>query len=75
MGAVRKRCLHQEENTAYMQGGRTCLLKFKFSAKFPIVLHMILELQIKKFKTCLTQMRKIILTQNPLGFIFAPLFK
>ena len=29
-------------------GDRTCLPKFKFSAKFPIGLHMILELHIKK---------------------------
>ena len=29
-------------------GGRTRLPKFKFSAKFPIGLHVILQIQIKK---------------------------
>ena len=32
------------------QGGRKRLPKFKFSAKFPIGLHVILQIQIKKFK-------------------------
>ena len=32
------------------QGDRTRLPKFKFSANFPIGLHVILQLQIKKFK-------------------------
>ena len=32
------------------QGGRTRLPKFKFSAKFPIGLHVILQIQIKKFE-------------------------
>ena len=31
-------------------GGRTRLPKFKFSAKFPIGLHVILQIQIRKFK-------------------------
>ena len=31
-------------------GGRTRLPKFKFSAKFPIGLHVILQIQIKKFE-------------------------
>ena len=31
-------------------GGRKRLPKFKFSAKFPIGLHMILQIQIKKFE-------------------------
>ena len=31
------------------RGGRTRLPKFKFSAKFPIGLHVILQIQIKKF--------------------------
>ena len=57
------------------RGGRTRLPKFKFSANFPIGLHVILELQIKKFKTCLNRMRKIILTENPLGFDREPLLK
>ena len=33
--------------------GRTRLPKFKFSAKFPIILHMILQLQIKKIQNLL----------------------
>ena len=33
-----------------MQGGRTRLPKFKFSAKFPIGLHVILQIQIRKFE-------------------------
>ena len=32
------------------RGGRTRLPKFKFSAKFPIGLHVILQIQIKKFE-------------------------
>ena len=32
------------------EGGRTRLPKFKFSAKFPIGLHVILQIQIRKFK-------------------------
>ena len=32
------------------RGGRKRLSKFKFSAKFPIGLHVILQLQIKKFE-------------------------
>ena len=32
------------------QGGRTRLPKFKFSAKFPIGLHVILQIQIRKFE-------------------------
>ena len=63
------------ESTWFDQGGRTRLPKFKFSAKFRIGLHVILELQIKKFKTWLNQMRKIILTENPLGCNLAPLLK
>ena len=31
-----------------IQGGRTHLPKFKFSANFPIGLHMILQIEIKK---------------------------
>ena len=44
---------------SFMGGGREDIL-----ANFPIGLHVILELQIKKIKTCLTQMHKIILTKN-----------
>ena len=33
------------------QGGRKRLPKFKFSAKFPIGLHVILQIQIKKFES------------------------
>ena len=32
------------------RGGRKRLPKFKFSAKFPIGLHVILQIQIKKFE-------------------------
>ena len=49
------------------RGGGECLPKFKFSAKFPIGLHLILKLQIKKFKTCLNQMCRIILTKKSVG--------
>ena len=34
----------------YSQGGRKRLPKFKFSAKFPIVLQVILQIQKKKLK-------------------------
>ena len=34
-------------------GGRTRLSKFKFSANFPIGLHVILQLQVKKNQKCL----------------------
>ena len=34
----------------YGGGGRTRLPKFKFSAKFPIGLHVILQIQIRKFE-------------------------
>ena len=33
-----------------VRGGRTRLPKFKFSAKFPIGLHVILQIQIRKFE-------------------------
>ena len=35
---------------SWFQGGRKRLPKFKFSAKFPIGLHVILQIQIKKFE-------------------------
>ena len=47
------------------EGGRKRLPKFKFSAKFPIGLHMILQIQIKKFENDCYIMWKIILTENP----------
>ena len=34
----------------FARGGRTRLPKFKFSAKFPIGLHVILQIQIKKIE-------------------------
>ena len=36
--------------TDFRGGGRTRLPKFKFSAKFPIGLHVVLQIQIKKFE-------------------------
>ena len=54
--------------------GRTHLSKFKFLARFPIGLHMILELQ-KIIKICLNQMHKIISTKNPPGCSLTPLFE
>ena len=33
-----------------VQGGRTRLPKFRFSAKFPIGLHVILSIQIRKLE-------------------------
>ena len=56
-------------------GGRTRLPKFKFSAKFPIGLHVILQIQIKKFKNDCYIMWKIILTENPSRFNVEPLLK
>ena len=57
------------------QGGRTRLPKFKFSAKFPIGLHVILQIQIKKFENDCYIMWKIILTENPSRFNVEPLLK
>ena len=56
-------------------GGRTRLPKFKFSAKFPIGLHVILQIQIKKFGNDCYIMWKIILTENPSRFNVEPLLK
>ena len=53
--------------------GNDCL--FKFSAKFPIGLHVILQIQIKKFENDCYIMWKIILTENPLRCNLAPLLK
>ena len=57
------------------QGGKTRLPKFKFFANFPIGLHMILQIQIKKFKNGLYLMWKNILTENPLRFNIEPPLK
>ena len=56
-------------------GGRKRLPKFKFSAKFPIGLHVILQIQIKKFQNDCYIMWKIILTENPSRCNLAPLLK
>ena len=42
----------------------TSLPKVEFSAKFPIGLHLTLQLLIKKFKTSLNQMCNITLTKK-----------
>ena len=57
------------------QGGRKRLPKFRFSAKFPIGLHVILQVQIKKFENDCYIMWKIILTENPSRFNVEPLLK
>ena len=59
----------------YGRGGRKRLPKFKFSAKFPIGLHVILQIQIKKFENDCYLMWKIILTENPSRFNVEPLLK
>ena len=56
-------------------GGRKRLPKFKFSAKFPIGLHVILQIQIRKFENDCYIMLKIILTENPSRFNVEPLLK
>ena len=56
-------------------GGRKRLPKFKFSAKFPIGLHVILQIQIKEFENDCYLMWKIILTENPSRCNLAPLLK
>ena len=60
---------------AFFRGGRKRLPKFKFSAKFPIGLHVILQIQIKKFENDCYIMWKIILTENPSRCNLAPLLK
>ena len=55
-------------------GDRTRLPKFKFSANFPIGLHVILQLQIKKSKMPNILCKKY-LTENPLRFNVEPLLK
>ena len=67
--------LNQEEKNPRGGGGRKRLPKFKFSAKFPIGLHVILQIQIKKFENDCYLMRKIILTENPSRFNVEPLLK
>ena len=57
------------------RGGRKRLPKFKFSAKFPIGLHVILQIQIKKLENNCYIMWKIILTENPSRCNLAPLLK
>ena len=57
------------------RGAGNDLPKFKFSVKFPIGLHIILQLQIKKFKIAYYLKCKIILTENPLRCSLAPLLK
>ena len=57
------------------RGGRKRLPKFKFSAKFPIGLHVILQIQIKKLENDCYLMWKIILTENPSRFNVEPLLK
>ena len=57
------------------RGGRKRLPKFKFSAKFPIGLHVILQIQIKKFENDCYIMWKIILTDNSSRCNLAPLLK
>ena len=51
----------------FLVGGGTGsdLPKLKFSVEFPKGLHVILQLQIKKFKTANYLKCKIILTENP----------
>ena len=58
-----------------MQGGRKRLPKFKFSAKFPIGLHVILQIQVTKFENDCYIMWKIILTENSSRFNVEPLLK
>ena len=58
-----------------VSGVRKRLPKFKFSAKFPIDLHVILQIQTKKFENDSYIMWKIILTENPSRFNVEPLLK
>ena len=51
--------LYNEEHNSMSQGGRTRLPKSKFSANFPIGLHVILQVQIKKIQKCLILCEKI----------------
>ena len=69
---IRLFCLRNKNETG---GGRKRLPKFKFSAKFPIGLHVILQIQIKKFENDCYIMWKIIFTENPSRCNLAPLLK
>ena len=62
-------------NLRNSRGGGTRLPKFKFSAKFPIGLHVILQIQIRKFENDCYIMWKIILPENPSRFNVEPLLK
>ena len=59
-------------NIAAKQGGGERLPKFIFSAKFPIGLHVILQIQIKKFENDCYIMWKIILTEIRRGSTLNP---
>ena len=77
---ILQQLIHQNYRGLYIrlrhwQGGRKRLPKFKFSAKFPIGLHVILQIQIKKFENDCYIMWKIILTENPSRCNLAPLLK
>ena len=66
------------EKVFYQGGGRKRLPKFKFSANFPIGLHVLLQIEIKKntkIKNVLYLMWKNISTENPLRFNLEPLLK
>ena len=64
---------HQVSDKVLWNEGWTRLLKFKFSAKFPIGLYVReFTTTDKKFKTRLNQMRKTILTKYPLRCSYAP---
>ena len=67
--------LYKSHTALLLGGGRKRLPKFKFSAKFPIGLHVILQIQIRKFENDCYIMWKIILTENPSRFNVEPLLK
>ena len=73
--AERQNCTGSSSTIIQARGGRTRLPKFKFSAKFPIGLHVILQIQIRKFENDCYIMWKIILTENPSRFNVEPLLK
>ena len=49
------------------QGGKTRLSKFKFSARFPIGLHVILQIQIKKIQKCIISYVKNHFNRKSIG--------
>ena len=57
------------------RGAGSDLSNFKFSVEFPIGLHVILQLQIKKFEIAYYLKCKIILTENLSRCNLAPLLK